>query len=130
MLYSGPLFTGSPWDYHVSPLFLSGTVSGLAAGRHTLSLRVTRQENSPARYRVSAHIQVGTQQIAIWDESATLATGAPGLESSRWATPQVRGTTEPEELLASAAERWSRGPGTKPEDDGMADGDIARLDTV
>lgn len=76
VLYSGPLFTGSPWDYHVSPLFLSGTVSGLDAGRHTLTLRVIRQENSPERYRVSAHIQVGTQQIAIWDESATLATGS------------------------------------------------------
>ena len=74
-LYTGPLLTCSPWDYGSCAPAHSGTWGELTSGRHTLSLRVTRQGFSPARYSVSGEIWSYQRQAAVWNEEVTLATG-------------------------------------------------------
>lgn len=74
-LYSGPLLAVSPWDYDVYPLYLSGSLGDLSAGRHTLTLRLTSQEFSPDTYGLIAAVNADGHQVASWHESVTLATG-------------------------------------------------------
>ncbi len=77
--FSGPLQAHYYEDY-----YLSGDLGALAAGRHTLSLKVTRQDPSPTTYLVSARVEAVHRvngvpvdsQGATWEEHATLATGA------------------------------------------------------
>src|SRR5687768_15747972 len=69
------------WDY--DGLCNSGDLGTLAAGRHTLTVKVTRQAVSPTRYDVSNRVEVVLKvdgvtvdsQRASWEESVTLATG-------------------------------------------------------
>lgn len=73
VLFSGPMFTGSPWDD--GPTTVSGSLESLPAGRHTVTLEITRQDLSPDTYRLTAIVNLGTQQLGSWHEPVTLATG-------------------------------------------------------
>jgi hypothetical protein len=86
VIYSGPLMGRGLYDfYYDDPWHVSGDLGTLPleAGRHMLSLRVTRQAASPSTYHVSGRIEAVRKvdgitvdsQGASWDESVTLATG-------------------------------------------------------
>ena len=82
LIYSGPLMGGG---YYFEPRFVSGDLGPIAldAGRHTLSVRVTRLATSPTTYHVSGRVEALHQvngvnvdsQGASWEESVTLTTG-------------------------------------------------------
>jgi hypothetical protein len=74
-LYSGPLLTCSPWDTGGCAPRHSSAWTEISPGRHTLSVRVTRQGISPASYSVSGEIWSYQRQAAAWNEEVTLATG-------------------------------------------------------
>lgn len=78
VLFSGPLLADYYEDY-----YLSGDLGALAVGRHTLGLKVTRQDPSPTTYLVSARVEAVRKvnsvtvesQGASWEEHVSLATG-------------------------------------------------------
>ncbi len=74
-LYTGPLLTCSSGHSGGCAPRHSGAWEEISAGRHTLSLRVTRQGISPARYSVSGEIWSYERRAAAWNEEVTLATG-------------------------------------------------------